>query len=86
MIRARHLFGLALVLWALALGRDGVDRMILATVLPPLQIDSSVEVVDRAGTLLRPYVVADGRWRMAVTPDEVDAGTAQPGPGAEAPS
>ena len=72
MIRARHLFGLALVLWALALGRDGVDRMILATDLPPLQIDTSVEVVDRAGTLLRPYVVADGRWRMAVTPDEVD--------------
>ncbi|THD85746.1 penicillin-binding protein 1C [Aliigemmobacter aestuarii] len=72
MIRPRILFALTFALWAGAAGRDGFDRFIAETDLPLLQIETSVEVVDRNGTLLRPYMVADGRWRMAVTPDQVD--------------
>ena len=43
---------------------------------PPLALASSVQVLDRDGALLRAYTVADGRWRLAVTPDQVDAGFA----------
>jgi penicillin-binding protein 1C len=32
----------------------------------------SVEVLDRDGDLLRAYTVADGRWRLALPPDNVD--------------
>lgn len=71
-IRPRALFALAFALWAGAGMRDGFDRFIDATQIPPLGIETSVEVVARDGALLRPYMVADGRWRMAVTPDQVD--------------
>jgi len=33
---------------------------------------SSVMVVDRAGTLLRPFTTPAGRWRLPVTSDDVD--------------
>ncbi len=66
------LFAAALVLWTGAAGRDAVDGWIAATVLPPLVIEQSVEVLDRNADLLRAYTVADGRWRMAVTLDAVD--------------
>lgn len=72
-MRARWLFTLALILWAGAIGRDALDRWIDATVLPPLALAQSVEVRDRNGDLLRAYTVADGRWRLAVTLDQVDA-------------
>ncbi len=71
---ARALFALALVLWAAALARDRVDGWIDATVLPPLAIATSVEVVDREGRLLRAFQVADGRWRMGVDLAQVDPG------------
>ena len=74
MIRARSLFALAACLWLAALARDQGDAWINATVLPPLVVDSSVEVVDRSGKLLRAYTVADGRWRLAVTSGAVDQG------------
>ncbi|NKB16519.1 MAG: hypothetical protein HC774_06070 [Sphingomonadales bacterium] len=35
-------------------------------------VETSVEVRDRHGDLLRAYTVSDGRWRLAVLPDEVD--------------
>ena len=69
---ARALFAAALVLWSGAAARDGVDDWVTATVLPPLVIEQSVEVLDRNGDLLRAYTVADGRWRMAVGLDAVD--------------
>jgi penicillin-binding protein 1C len=72
MIRARWLFALALGLWLGALGRDRFDAFIDATVLPPLAVEMSVEVLDRDGDLLRAYTVADGRWRLALPPDRVD--------------
>ncbi len=35
-------------------------------------VDHSVEVVDREGRLLRPYPVADGRWRLETKITDVD--------------
>ncbi|MDR0809570.1 MAG: penicillin-binding protein 1C, partial [Gemmobacter sp.] len=73
MMRARWPFALAVTLWAAGVGLDQGRDWIAATELPPLSLPTSVEVVDRGGVLLRAYTVADGRWRMAVTPGEVDA-------------
>ncbi len=67
-------FVLAAVLLLAAVARDGVDQWVAATDLPPLISETSVEVRDRNGTMLRTYTVADGRWRLAVTPDQVDPG------------
>lgn len=68
----KGLFAAALVLWTGAVGRDAFDGWIAATILPPLTIEQSVEVLDRNGDLLRAYTVADGRWRMAVSLADVD--------------
>ena len=72
-MRARWPLALAAALWVVALGMDRARDWVAATELPPLTLPASVEVVDRNGTLLRAYTVADGRWRMRVTPEEVDA-------------
>lgn len=72
MTRARWLFALAACLWLTAVVRDAGDRWVEATVLPPLVLDSSVEVLDRNGVLLRAFQVEDGRWRLAVDPGAVD--------------
>lgn len=44
--------------------------------LPPLDMarvaERSTVVLDREGRLLRPFVMADGRWRMPVSLDDVD--------------
>jgi len=69
---ARAVLAPAAGLWLAALARDGVDRWVQATVLPPLVPATSVMVEDREGRLLRAYTVADGRWRLAVSPDAVD--------------
>lgn len=74
MIRARWLFALALVLWTGAFARDGVDGWIDATVLPSLVPQTSVQVLDRHGVLLRAYTVADGRWRLPLSTVETDPG------------
>lgn len=71
-MRARGLFALAAGLFLAAFARDRVDLWINTTRLPPLALASSVQVLDREGALLRAYTVADGRWRLAVTPDQVD--------------
>jgi penicillin-binding protein 1C len=71
-VRPRWIIALALTLWLCALGRDRFDAWIDATVLPPLAVEMSVEVLDRDGDLLRAYTVADGRWRLALPPDKVD--------------
>ena len=72
MIRARHVLALAAGLWLAVVARDGFDDWVAATVLPPLVPDTSVMVEDREGRLLRAYTVADGRWRLAISPDAVD--------------
>ena len=45
-MRARWIISLALALWLAALGRDRFDQWIDATVLPPLALEMSVEVLD----------------------------------------
>ncbi|WP_431301030.1 penicillin-binding protein 1C [Tabrizicola sp. BL-A-41-H6] len=73
MMRTRWIIAALVVLWLGAYGRDRFDLWIDATVLPPLTVETSVEVVDRNGDLLRAYTVADGRWRLALPEDRVDA-------------
>ena len=72
MMRARWPLVLALALWAGAAARDGADAWVAATVLPPLVPQTSVQVLDRDGDLLRAYTVADGRWRLPLTAAETD--------------
>ncbi len=69
---SRFLTLLALLLLLFAYGRDRFDDWVAATELPPLNVATSVEVFDRSGTLLRAYTVDDGRWRLAVSLDQVD--------------
>lgn len=71
-MRARWIITLAVTLWLAAFGRDRFDQWVDATVLPPLVVETSIEVLDRNGDLLRAYTVADGRWRLALPPDKVD--------------
>ena len=71
-MRAAYLFTLAAGLFLTGLARDHFDDWVMATTLPPLALETSVEVTDRDGTLLRAYTVADGRWRMAVDLAGVD--------------
>ena len=71
-MRARWYITAAAGLWLAAFGRDRFDTWIDATVLPPLLVETSIEVLDRDGDLLRAYTVADGRWRLALPPDKVD--------------
>ncbi|MCE2737436.1 MAG: penicillin-binding protein 1C [Rhodobacter sp.] len=72
MMGARWLLALAACLWLAALARDAADRWVAATVLPPLLPETSVEVLDRNGVLLRAFQVEDGRWRLAVDQGSVD--------------
>ncbi|MEN8893683.1 MAG: penicillin-binding protein 1C [Planktotalea arctica] len=65
-------FALVLVLFLAALGRDALDDWVAATDLPGLLPETSDEVRDHAGILLRAYTVEDGRWRLNITPDQVD--------------
>ncbi len=51
-----------------------VDQWIDDTVIPPLTLETGVEVLDRDGDLLRAYTVEDGRWRLPVSYDAVDPG------------
>ncbi|MEO9778868.1 MAG: penicillin-binding protein 1C [Sedimentitalea sp.] len=55
------------MLFAAAALRDHVDAWIDATDLPPTLADTSVEIRDRTGKLLRAYTVGDGIWRLAPT-------------------
>jgi penicillin-binding protein 1C len=49
-----------------------LDRWIDETKIPPLVLQTGVEVLDRNGDLLRAYTVEDGRWRLPVSLDAVD--------------
>ncbi|MBO6896000.1 MAG: penicillin-binding protein 1C [Shimia sp.] len=67
-------FVLVAALLLAAAVRDGVDRWVAHTELPDLLVDTSVQVVDRDGNLLRAYTVDDGLWRMGSGLDAVDSG------------
>ncbi len=49
-----------------------VNNWINDTVIPPLVLETGVEVLDRDGDLLRAYTVEDGRWRLPVSYGAVD--------------
>ena len=63
---------IALALYGAGVTRDAFDRWVARTEVPALAVETSVEVLDRDGALLRAYTVADGRWRMEVALDQVD--------------
>ena len=73
-MRAWPVITLALLLFAWAAARDGVDRWVAATELPPLLSETSVEMRDRGGDLLRVYTLRDGRWRLGAGVAQVDRG------------
>ncbi|GAB5447142.1 penicillin-binding protein 1C [Gymnodinialimonas sp.] len=60
----------ALLAGALLWVDDWIDR----TEIPPLTLETGVEVLDRDGDLLRAYTVENGRWRLPVSYDAVDPG------------
>ena len=62
---------LALMLCGVMAGR-ALDAWVAATVLPVVLAETSVEIRDRNGRLLRAYPVGDGIWRMRVALAEVD--------------
>ncbi|WP_413875942.1 penicillin-binding protein 1C [Albidovulum sp.] len=65
-------FALAAGFFAAGLARDAADLWIDRAVLPPLTMETGVEVTARDGTLLRAFTVSDDRWRLvpgAVDPD-----------------
>lgn len=72
MIRRYGLFALALGLGIMAGLRDHLDRWVADTVLPPVLVETSVEVRDRHGALMRVFPVEDGRVRLALRLHEVD--------------
>lgn len=51
-----------------------VNAWIDRTELPPLVLETGVEVLDRDGSLLRAYTVENGRWRLPVSYNAVDPG------------
>ncbi len=53
--------------------RDQFDRWIADTDLPSVLLETSPEIRDRNGNLLRAYTVADGIWRLPARLNEVDA-------------
>ena len=65
---SRLLLALAGVLYLSAFARDRVESWIDATVLPPVLAETSVEMRDRNGSLLRSFPVEDGIWRMRPGP------------------
>ena len=72
MKRARFYILLAAGLTLAAYTRDRADQWIDATDLPNLTLQTSQEVTDRHGDLLRAYTVADGRWRLAADQTQID--------------
>ncbi|WP_370399309.1 penicillin-binding protein 1C [Sulfitobacter sp. JB4-11] len=72
MIWRYGLFALVLLLGVAAGVRDSVDGWIARTELPSVLAETSVEVRDRHGALLRVFPVEDGRMRMGVRVGDVD--------------
>ncbi|MBM1555191.1 penicillin-binding protein 1C [Sulfitobacter mediterraneus] len=70
-------FGLFALVGLLGLGaglRDGFDRWVDETVVPPVLVETSTEMRDQRGALMRVFPVEDGRVRLAVALDQVDPG------------
>ena len=50
----------------------GLKLTVARIELPAPAPETGVVALDRSGALLRPFAIADGRWRLAATPDDVD--------------
>lgn len=72
MKRVACIAGLLGIVVAMVVGWARFDRWIDITALPPLATETSVEMRDRNGDLLRVYTVDEGRWRMATGVAQVD--------------
>jgi penicillin-binding protein 1C len=72
MIRRLAPFAVVLALWLGAGLRDHLDAWVTATKLPPVLVETSVELRDRHGHLMRVFPVEDGRVRLALRLDQVD--------------
>ena len=61
---------------AFSLVASGTALALYIRSLPPLDLsaaaDRSTVVLDREGKLLRPFLTADGRWKLPVTSEDVD--------------
>lgn len=68
----RPLFALAGVMLAVASLHDAWDAWVDRTVLPATLAETSVEMRDRHGHLMRAFAVEDGRIRLEVPRDGVD--------------
>lgn len=71
-MRRYGLFVLVFILFAGAALRDGVERWVDATDLPLFLAETSTEVRDTNGALLRAYMVEDGIWRLNIRQGDVD--------------
>ncbi len=71
------LIALAIGLGVAAALRDAADRWVDRTILPMTLAETSVEIRDRRGELLRAYTVGDGIWRLSPDADHVDPGFVQ---------
>ncbi len=69
---AKLIFTLALTLWLAAFSRDRFDDWVNTTQLPNQTTQTSNEVLDRHGDLLRAYTTTDGSWRLATDLTQVD--------------
>lgn len=68
-----RIFGVfTIALWAAAFGRDSFDAWVSHTKMPVLAIETSVEVLDRNGDLLRAFQTSDDRWRLQTSVADVD--------------
>lgn len=79
MKRSRLIAAVLLVAAGLGAGGFVYGRAAIAEIaatLPPIPdiatIPVSTEVVDRNGRLLRPFTTGEGRWRLPVSPEQVD--------------
>ena len=74
----RHFRKLKIATGALAVSAIAATTALAlyARSLPPLDLaaaaDRSTVVLDREGKLLRPFLTADGRWKLPVTSEDVD--------------
>lgn len=59
-------------LWAAAFASDWAEEWVVTTELPPLLAQTSIEVRDRHGALLRAYMVDDGLMRLGAAVHQVD--------------
>ncbi len=68
----RFLIVVGLLAGCMLAARIGFDSLIAATELPETRPVTSTQILDRNGRLLRPFTVANGRWRLPVSLDKID--------------